>query len=387
MGSLLKEEQLASKNHPSSPRHPASPRKRQQVSIESDDRKKIPKWTWDKTKPLDEQVKILEDRVLELQEDWRFSETSRSFDLADVHWSAVDPRNYPNRFQGLFRGTWNWALNWAGDNGAHLSKEQKANIIARLNGYIIQEDFDAIQARLNPDWQKVFLQLLTEMFLNKTVVKIMFENPFEIGGDGDDVTTTPGSQFLNALYSRFQGVNGEHAHIWRLLTLRLSNRVHGSAEDKSITAFGEATRTHREARCEVLAKHLLSDKTFLSLLKNIKGNDDDVERLRSLTISLKLIAQTAVDMSVRIPVLKFQTLKDVDPYASANSNNIKYEGDTHAYRDDEFMLEGHRVVGITRPYVTRTLNAYNEKEVELVYKAVALVEWKKSEDERHKEKK
>jgi hypothetical protein len=143
--------------------------------------------------------------------------------------------------------------------------------------------------------------------------------------------------------------------------------------------FGEATRAHRDAKCTALASKLLANKTFLCLLKKI---DEQERRLDNLSYALQHMAQSAVDMCVQIPFLGFRTLDHVDTRFYETSDTLEPEGYSFAYDDKkECRINGHRVLGITRPYVFRTVNDPKEgKEVELVYKAVALVEGEKSMD-------
>jgi hypothetical protein len=87
-------------------------------------------------------------------------------------------------------------------------------------------------------------------------------------------------------------------------------------------------------------------------------------------------------MSVQIPFLEYRILDHVDTRFSETFDTLEPEGYSLAYGDKkECQINGHRVLGITRPYVFRTVNDPKEdKEVEPVYRAVASVEDEKSMD-------
>lgn len=171
-------------------------------------------FTWNKKQPLKAQVKVLEERVHELEAYWNFPNTRRDFSVGEAEWSLVDPRLLQKEFQAISSHLFNWVLEWASHDISHMTKGQKRRLVAHLDDYIVQDDFDNIYARLCPGPQKIFPRILTQMFLNKYVVDNFHKTPFwyldENVHPGDDHANlvwkgaTPGGQILNTLYTRFQ---------------------------------------------------------------------------------------------------------------------------------------------------------------------------------------
>lgn len=137
--------------------------------------------------------------------------------------------------------------------------------------------------------------------------------------------------------------------------------------------FGKAIQARRNAKCKALARNLLENKTFLCLLKPTEETD---QREGNLVWILQHISQSAVDMQAQVPILGFKTLGDLGD---------RFEGSSDTFQalpfcfprlhEGKSRLDGHRVLGITCPYVFRTINCPEyEKEVELVHKAKALIE-------------
>lgn len=139
-------------------------------------------------------------------------------------------------------------------------------------------------------------------------------------------------------------------------------------------------KEYRDANCTAIATHLLADKTFSCLLKETNGKDD--QRLKNLSVALQDVAQVAMAMSSSITSLQFHTLNDLEKRISGNSEYMKTEGYSSAYNDKkEFQLEGHRVLGIIQPQISRRMNDSElEEEIELVAKATIFVENEKTED-------
>ncbi|KAI9368240.1 hypothetical protein BJX61DRAFT_546738 [Aspergillus egyptiacus] len=335
--------------------------------------------------PLEDQVKSLRERVHDLEVYIRNSMRNTEFLKGDFfQWQVVYSKHFPEEMHRVFRQSWNWSQCYAGDDVTCLSKKQKREVIASLDGYIAQDDFDSIHRRLHPSQQDRFMKLLTEAFLNKHILEAFFTNPFwyvdetaQPEDHHEDTTwegTTPLGERMNTLYSRLQKVDEGYSEVWRTVTARLCNSVW--PEQGKDLAFGNAMQARRNAQCTALASKLLANKTLLCLLK---PTDKEELRLSALALTLQNAAQAAVDMSVQIPILGFHTLKDLDDRFSGTSDTVKADPWSFAYNEqDECRLLGHRVLGIKHPYVFRTLNDPEEQEIEPVLRAVLLVEEEKS---------
>ncbi|KAL3470043.1 hypothetical protein BJX99DRAFT_251543 [Aspergillus californicus] len=333
-----------------------------------------------------DQVKTLKDRVRELEVYVRNSVRNMEFLEGDFYaYDVVLFGQFPREFRAVFYQSRNFAGQCGVDDGARLSKKLKQEVVSSLRGYIVQEEFDSIRARLHPEQQKCFLATLLQMFVNKVAIETFFCNPFwyidenaqpednneELVWDGP----TPLGVHLNTLFSRLRQVNDEYSQIWRTITARLCN----STEDqtKNVT-FGNATKAVRDAKCTALASHLLANKAFACLLK--KSVDREKIRIH-LEYAFKHMAQSAVDMNMQVPCLAFRTLEDIDERFSSKSDIMGAEGRSFAFdENEEPRLEGHRVLGIVYPYVYRTINdPEHEEEIVSVSKADVLLE-EKGED-------
>ncbi|KAJ0414636.1 hypothetical protein BJY00DRAFT_318630 [Aspergillus carlsbadensis] len=344
-------------------------------------------WKCNENESLENQVKSLKERVCDLEIYVRNSIRNQEFLEGDFFaWNIIYPTDFPREFDALFIQSWNFVESWGAEESPCLTRKQKQQVIASLKGYVVQEDFDSIRASLHPIQQGYFHRRLAEMFINKVVVETFFHNLFwyvdenahpDDNGKGVWKSATPLGERLNTLYGRFQKVGKEYSHVWRTITIRLCNSV--ATEQTRDLTFGEATRAHRDAKCAALASKLLANKTLLCLLKK---TDEQERRLDNLSYALQHMAQSAVDMNVQIPFLGFRTLDHVDTRFSETSDTIEAESYSFAYDDKkECRIKGHRVLGITRPYVFRTANdPKEEKEIELVCKAAALVEDEMSKD-------
>ncbi|RDW67383.1 uncharacterized protein DSM5745_09249 [Aspergillus mulundensis] len=311
---------------------------------------------------LENQVKCLKERVRDLEIYVR--NTIRTADWLEgdfFEWSIILPHHFPFEFGANFGLTWNLAQNFAIDDIAVLSKRQKQQVVASLEGWLVQEDLDSIHARLQPGLQARLGKALVEAFLNKTVIDIMFRHPFWYLAENADEADS-------------DEIGMEYAQVWRSITTRLCNSVRIAQTDDY--TLGKAIKARRDARCKALAADLLSNKALLSLLSPVK---DPAQRLHAFTMVLQQISQSAVDMIAQIPRLNFHTLGDIGMGFSADIMQVDY---------DSVPKDGHRVLGLTRPYVFRTINEDEvEEEIVLVAKAEALIADKMSDDERRRTKK
>ncbi|KAL4876522.1 hypothetical protein BJY04DRAFT_223001 [Aspergillus karnatakaensis] len=338
------------------------------------------KWTWDKTKPLEEQIPVLERRVRVLEGHLERCTTWRCF--LEGSWAPrISPEYHPGNFHKVFVSISNytgmWARGVAFKGGLpDLSAEQKKDIVTSLDGYLASDDLEYIQSRLDPVWQGRFPEFLLRMFVNKFFVENMFNNPFwdinENAGRDDEskwevwTGATPAGELLNTLHTRFQEDQPEGARIWRTLTVRLCNWTEDS---KMLSEFVEAQNTHRETMCTALAKHLLAHKVVQSLMRPSRGTPEDRVEWTKMMM-LEPLFEYVTEMHKWVPVLKFRTLKDLDPgLVSADGETMqyyRYTGETPHKR-----LE---VLAIVEPNVYRTFDTNESDERKIhVQAAMALV--------------
>ncbi|KAL3468926.1 hypothetical protein BJX99DRAFT_265677 [Aspergillus californicus] len=264
-------------------------------------------WIWeedDDNAPLEDQVKWLKERNHNLEIYIRNSIGTTEYLRAS--WGATRVYNFKGQLKTVFHETWNWSMNWGCDDSSSLSSVQKREVIASLEGYIIQEDFDKIYSVVRH--QRHFCRTLAEIFLNKTVIDTFFRHPFWYveedvhPSDKNDVPWEKVSSFgkkLETLNSQFSNVYVEYAQIWRSITTRLCNITIPFLGRRIDMGFGEAMRARRDAKCRAMAADLLTNnKTFLSLLKPTGQIES---RLATLACILVPIAECCNDCDVAGP--------------------------------------------------------------------------------------
>ncbi|KAL3472546.1 hypothetical protein BJX99DRAFT_214442 [Aspergillus californicus] len=340
----------------------------------------------DHDEPLDEQVKHLKDRVRDLEIFVRNTMRTAEFLTHDfMEFGTLSPSEFPGEMDMIYFCTRNWAENWSGKDVASLTGKQKKQVVTALDGYLVQEDLDAIHGRLHPKLQPRFRSVLTETLLNKTVIDTFFRHVFwyvdedvQPGDNNDQVIWDGVSSFgekLGNLHTQLQSVNNEYAQVWRSATTRLCNSTTKGP------SFGTATQAGREARCLAFAKHLLDDEVFSSLLE---PTDTPDQRLAELAHKLQAVSKIVIDMQAQTPLMAFHTLEDLNNRFSPSSDTMEPYAYCFAKCDGKTSrLDGHRVLAITRPYIFRTVNdPEHEKDIEPVLKAEALLEEELTADEK-----
>jgi hypothetical protein len=148
-------------------------------------------WKCNENESLESQVKSLKERVCDLEIYVRNSIRNQDFLEGDLFaWDIVYPTDFPKEFRALFHQSWNFVENWGAEDIPCLTRKQKQQVIASLQGYFVQEDFDSIHARLHPIQKGHFHRRLAETFINKVVDETFFHNLFwyvdENAQPGDD---------------------------------------------------------------------------------------------------------------------------------------------------------------------------------------------------------
>ena len=148
-------------------------------------------------------------------------------------WPEVRPEFWEMELNIIRKHCHEWGIHYGLESKDgkfdNLSKEQKRKLIASLEGYVVQEDFDKIVSRLAPHIRPKTLGILVGILMVKEILDVFFTNPFWYlewpDGQGSDdseesgVITPFGAQ-LNHLYQTF--LDGESSHIsgalWRILS-------------------------------------------------------------------------------------------------------------------------------------------------------------------------
>jgi hypothetical protein len=138
------------------------------------------------------------------------------------------------------------------------------------------------------------------------------------------------------------------------------------------TNFGKALAARRRARCRSLAKGILSNQAFLSLLK---PTDDPARRKEALGVLLARISDTIVPMLSQEPSLELRTLDELEPTYHHTSRTLEAEWchflSLHPDNPPSPRLDGSRVLFIEHPFALRV---HPDRDEYIVAKATAVLE-------------
>ncbi|KAL3469851.1 hypothetical protein BJX99DRAFT_264773 [Aspergillus californicus] len=281
------------------------------------------------------------------------------------------------------------------DDNYTWTQSQKKHLVASLDGYCVQEDFDSIASRLSLKHRKQLPSLLATAFLVKTAVEKFYKHPFwylEVLSDGEEQNeelpwqgVLPDGALLESIFSQFEkGMSlscstSDHRYHVRPYLAKFNDRLCNTmyAWSNKNPDFGKALKARRRARCRSLAKEILADKTFQYLLK---PTDDLEKREHSLGLALGTFANSAICMLSQNPSLGFKGIHELEPRVDHASENTEAFWD-YQLEEGDATLDGHRVLFIEHPYVYRIGNDTEEGEVIVVCKAPALLEEHRSTEE------
>ncbi|GKZ19003.1 hypothetical protein AbraCBS73388_002761 [Aspergillus brasiliensis] len=301
---------------------------------------------------------------------------------------AID---YDEAFPSLFRRTKHWADKYVKRDTAALaeySPKEKQSILQSLNGYCVQDlDWDTfIESLPYPICTSVPLALAQTMIV-KDIVDKFFESPFwyfEGKPDlGDMEPRTENSlsfaQHLQHLYEQFLIVNPRSASVWKAETVRLANSINDDQANN--TELGLRTKRRREEAARSFASAMLEHPPFQMLLG---ACEDTADREASLVEYYEDAEKLAFGLGYSHGICKYRNLTRLprssfwrgDPFVTAEY--------LHRLRSDQPRLDGHRILFIIQPAVSRT-GSFPDGELEVWTQAVAVIEdgqWTKEECEK-----
>ncbi|CEN60439.1 hypothetical protein ASPCAL02879 [Aspergillus calidoustus] len=335
----------------------------------------------DESAPVETQLEQLKARYIALAHNIGqfFDEEEFLTSHTPDEWARTMPAYWPKEFHYAWYCAGAFSHNWAYKSLSDMkwTKAQKKQLVASLDGYIVQEDFDSIISRLSHRDCSGFPDRLATAFLMKRVIKEFFQHPFwyvevllegrEISGDAEWQGVSPYGVVLEDLFAQFQTVNIQYARIWRSLTTRLCNQKDRPAD------YEKNLRARRWARCRSLAQQLLVDNVFKHLLK---PTTDLAARENLLARELGQISDIAANMHSQNPCLRYHTLHDLSPRFDRASGTMKaythVEVEAAEWQDRweggqgiDTSLDGRRPLLIEHPYVFRVGNLYGVEEEEM----------------------
>ncbi|RAL00132.1 uncharacterized protein BO80DRAFT_465560 [Aspergillus ibericus CBS 121593] len=260
-------------------------------------------------------------------EDNQFATDQLAMDNAlgssSLEWADLFPYNWSKEIRcacGLFK---EWVMNHARQEPQDLSREQKTDLIRRLDGYCVQEDMDYIYSSLPRSLQGRLLPQLVATYFIKDCVDRFFTNPFWW------IVPQPGIQKGDA--------KPQDAHLWRLWTTRFAHPWAG---------FGSEMVSHRISTVNSICADALKQDFLQSLLRDsdpsvISSRDDWLQRI------YHHFAEISVKMAAHLSYVQLGTLHDIDPYFRRSSDNTEASYG-HGKVD---KLDGHRVLVLEQPAV------------------------------------
>ncbi|OJJ73943.1 hypothetical protein ASPBRDRAFT_206103 [Aspergillus brasiliensis CBS 101740] len=299
--------------------------------------------------------------------------------------------NYDEAFPSLFCRTKHWADKYVKRDTAALaeySPKEKQSILQSLNGYCVQDlDWDTfIESLPYPICTSVPLALAQTMIV-KDIIDKFFESPFwYFEGKPDLVGMEPRTehslsfaQHLQHLYEQFLIVNPKSASLWKAETVRLANSTNDDQANN--TELGLRTKRRREEAARSFASAMLEHPPFQMLLG---ACEDTADREASLVEYYEDAEKLAFGLGYSHGICSYRNLTRLprssfwrgDPFVTAEY--------LHGLRPDQPRLDGHRILFIMQPAVSR-IGAFPEGELQEWTQAVAVIEdgqWTKEECEK-----
>ncbi|CAI7630149.1 unnamed protein product [Penicillium glandicola] len=235
-----------------------------------------------------------------------------------------------------------------------LSQEQKKVVIASLEGWIVQDDFDTTVSRLPPNIRYNILGNLASMMILKDCLRLFWSNPFwylDVDGEfsnSEDVEAPFGTH-LNTLYKEFLKADVQLAHHWRAQTTCLANVRHNGLFTRPDPAFGIANEALQRAKAYRFAAAKLEDKAFRCLVK-----DEDEDELKCTLGDVYFrMAKLARGLSMSQPFMEWRLLDKIPAEFELRSKVVQ-AARNHWLGERESRLNGHKVLAILQPYFYRS---------------------------------
>ncbi|GKZ22323.1 hypothetical protein AbraIFM66951_007956 [Aspergillus brasiliensis] len=206
--------------------------------------------------------------------------------LNDMQHQPAFRRGYPGlmkeEFHRLHGSLMSWTWRYRRDeNLAPLSKEEKQDIIASLEGQCVQDDWDSIKALSPPAIRESMCDVLLQAMLYQFIFATFIEFPFWFLDGRIDPTDTEGDpQFLRRfqyLYERLRAASGFGAACLKSSIITEANARPVVTGIPYETEIAQNTFDHRKTLISTFTDELLKRRVFQLLLRPL---DDDAEVAR-----------------------------------------------------------------------------------------------------------
>ncbi|KAL7652879.1 hypothetical protein ACMYSQ_010129 [Aspergillus niger] len=253
-------------------------------------------------------------------------------------------------FESVFVRVRTWATMWGkGESLSHLSDSDKQAIIASLDEYCVQEDWDSIFLNLPPAARANFGLILVETMLNQFICTKFIDSPFWFM-DGkinasDSETQSDFHKRFQYVYEKLIQVSREDAAWWKSIIVGKLNDEPCVMNNIPPTPVGRTTVKHRTALVKTYTDELMCSRLFQLLLRDPVTKYKRYQRKKDLRLLLECAAQTVIHADgglygntniVRLPDLpKF--------------NHWSGQMIVHPFHAGFEPVEGSRVLIVTRP--------------------------------------
>ncbi|GLA38146.1 hypothetical protein AnigIFM63309_005152 [Aspergillus niger] len=264
------------------------------------------------------------------------------------------------RFEMLHAAIYNWTYTWTRcDSMSDLSRADKQAIVASLDGYCVQEDWDTIHALLPPATQEHMGPVLAETMLWQYICNKFIDTPFWFVDGKISPTDANGDpqfhQRLQYFYDRFRESDALNAAWWKSITVTEANAR--SIIDKPSTELSKDTNARRPIILKDLTEELLERQVFQLLLSPL---EDEAEITRRNS-ALQALLESAADFIIYTEGGMFgnsnvDRLPDLPAFHYDSETMTPHSHHFTSYwRTPRFApLAGGRVLIVTRPSLSYT---------------------------------
>ncbi|KAL5335940.1 hypothetical protein BJX70DRAFT_401129 [Aspergillus crustosus] len=338
----------------------------------------------DEAAPIEEQLKFMKARHETLAEQLGTWIEDDHFMKVAADWADTTPGYWSDTWDDIHSYARSFAYHYCCKDSTKetLTKKQKKQVIARLDGYCVKRDFDDLVSRLNLYHQKSIFERFTSTYLMKVVVEKLFQHPFwyaeaeqsneQEEKDATFQNITSDGAVLERFLARFEEIDPIYARIWRNIGIRFCNSMYSTAGENP--SFAQALKDRRWRKCHLLAKQLLADEIFKCLLE---PTSNPTEREKTLGNHLGHMSDRIMGMLSQNPTIKFRTLNQLEPQFCYGQNYTETDLQ-HGFDRDEVntRLDGREVLMIQCPSVVYHLvdESGENPEEHPICKASAIIE-------------
>ncbi|PYI00332.1 hypothetical protein BO78DRAFT_330333 [Aspergillus sclerotiicarbonarius CBS 121057] len=270
---------------------------------------------------------------------------------------VASPDNVKMQSSLLWTQVYNWAEVW-GDDAAplpRLSAADKREIIATLDGYCVQEDWDRIRLHLPPTARASMGKILLEAMINQFICVKFIDNPFWFMDAKINATDRDGDANFHKrfqyIYERLKAIEPMDAAWWKTLLVQRCNERGSLITQPPPTKLSQDTAAHRTARLKAYGDELLERRGFRLLLKDEQDKTQRAQRDEGLRNLLEFAAQQILHADGGLYAnLVVDRLRDLPPTFKHGSDSMT----SHLLHAEAEPADGGRILIVTHPGITVT---------------------------------